>query len=81
MKIKQNCVVAAIDKLILWLSIPQIWNLERNISGFEPENILIKYLAVQSIPKKREMDYRLYISVQSFSLGRLGGSGRGFSIS
>jgi len=34
-------VVAAIDQKILLLSIPRMWNLERNILGFEPESILI----------------------------------------
>ena len=34
-------MVTAIDQLILMLSIPQMWNLERNISEFAPESILI----------------------------------------
>ena len=34
-------MVAAIDQLILLLSIPGMWNLERNITGFEPESVLI----------------------------------------
>jgi hypothetical protein len=34
-------VVAAIDQLILLLSIPKMQNLARKGSGFEPESILI----------------------------------------
>ena len=41
MIIKFSCAVPDIDQLILLLSIPEMWNLERNISGFEPECILI----------------------------------------
>ena len=39
--VKQNCAVPDIDHLILLLSIPNMWNLERNIMGFEPKRILI----------------------------------------
>jgi hypothetical protein len=55
-------VVADIDQMILLLSIPQIWNLERNIGGFESESILIIMscsIALRYI-EKREMDYRLH---------------------
>ena len=38
---KQNCAVPVIDQKILLLLILQIWNLERNISGFEPESAFI----------------------------------------
>jgi len=34
-------VVAAIDQMILPLSIPRMWNLARNILGFGAESILI----------------------------------------
>jgi len=34
-------VVAVIDQLILLLSIPQMWNLERNIMEFELGSVLI----------------------------------------
>jgi len=34
-------VVAATDQKILLLSIPKMWNLERNISEFGAETILI----------------------------------------
>jgi hypothetical protein len=41
MIIKFSCSVPDIDQLILPLSIPKMWNLERNIAEFEPESILI----------------------------------------
>ena len=34
-------MVTAIDQSILLLSIPQMWNLERNIPGYGPKSILI----------------------------------------
>jgi hypothetical protein len=36
MIIKFSCAVPDIDQLILLLSIPEMWNLERNIMEFEP---------------------------------------------
>ena len=33
-------MVADIDQLLLMLSIPKMWNLERNIREFEPKSIL-----------------------------------------
>jgi hypothetical protein len=53
-------VVAAIDQLILKLSIPQMWNLERNISGYGPEIGLIIISSSLNHIKKEEMDYRLH---------------------
>jgi len=41
MVIKFSWVVAAIDQLILLLSIPQMWNLERTIMEFGTKSILI----------------------------------------
>jgi hypothetical protein len=41
MIIKFSCAVPDTDQSILLRSIPQMWNLERNISEFEPESILI----------------------------------------
>ena len=41
MIIKFSCAVPDIDQLILLLSIPEMWNLERNIMGVGPENVLI----------------------------------------
>ena len=41
MIIKFSCAVPDIDQLILLLLIPRMWNLARNIAGFEPESVLI----------------------------------------
>jgi len=41
MIIKFSCAVPDIDQLVFLLSIPKMWNLERNIWGFGSESILI----------------------------------------
>jgi hypothetical protein len=54
MIIKFSCAVPDIDQLVLMLSIPQMWNLERNISGFEAERYLIIIsCGLRDIEKKR----------------------------
>jgi hypothetical protein len=47
------------------LSIPQIWNLERNISEFGPESILIIISFGLEDTEKEKMACRLYILVPS----------------
>jgi hypothetical protein len=42
------------DQLVLLLSIPKMQNLERNISGFEPESILIIISSGLTDIEKRE---------------------------
>jgi hypothetical protein len=41
MIIKFSCALPDIDQLVFLLSIPKMQNLERNISKFEPESVLI----------------------------------------
>jgi len=61
MRIKFSCVVAAIDQLVLVLSISKMQNLERNIMEFESESILIIISCSLKHIGKRVMDYRLHI--------------------
>jgi hypothetical protein len=54
----------AIDQLVSMLSIPKIQNLARNIREFEPESVLIIISCRFSISKKREINCRLYTSIE-----------------
>ena len=47
-------MVTDVDQLILVLSTPQVWDLERNISGFELESMLIIMFGGLMDSEKRE---------------------------
>jgi hypothetical protein len=54
MIIKFSCAVPDIDQLILLLSIPEMWNLERNIMGFDFRNVFIKISSGSESNEKKE---------------------------
>ena len=54
MIIKFSCAVPDIDQLILLLSIPEMWNLERNIMGFDFRNVFIKISSGSESMKRKK---------------------------
>ena len=54
MIIKFSCAVPDIDQLVFVLSIPKMWNLERNIMEFEQRSVLIIISCYYRGYRKRE---------------------------